>query len=137
MNNAEIFSQTFGIYATEMWAMPESEFLSWLNSLHDVNATNITDTISRQDALRFTNPEDWGTPDERWMPESEYGRYIQSLPSAERTGQWIEDKYGNILCSECNWSAPKVMVGCLADRHLDYEKSDYCWHCGARMVSEE
>lgn len=32
MNNAEKFLKTFGIYATEMWAMSESNFLEWLNS---------------------------------------------------------------------------------------------------------
>ena len=36
MNNAEMFMQTFGIYATELWAMPEKEFLKWLNSAHPV-----------------------------------------------------------------------------------------------------
>lgn len=29
-NNAEKFKQIFGIYATELWAMPEEEFLKWL-----------------------------------------------------------------------------------------------------------
>ena len=32
MTNAEKFKQTFGIYATELWAMPEKEFLAWLNA---------------------------------------------------------------------------------------------------------
>lgn len=32
MNNAEKFKQTFGLYATEMWSMPESNFLVWLNA---------------------------------------------------------------------------------------------------------
>ena len=30
--NAEIFKQTFGFYATEVWSMSEREFLEWLNS---------------------------------------------------------------------------------------------------------
>lgn len=29
--NAEIFKQTFGIYATELWSMKEADFLKWLN----------------------------------------------------------------------------------------------------------
>lgn len=29
---AEIFKQTFGIYATEVWAMSEAEFLDWINA---------------------------------------------------------------------------------------------------------
>lgn len=32
MNNAELFEKIFGIYATELWAMPESKFLKWLNA---------------------------------------------------------------------------------------------------------
>lgn len=31
MNNAELFEKIFGIYATELWAMPEDRFLKWLN----------------------------------------------------------------------------------------------------------
>ena len=32
MNNAEKFKQLFGIYATELWAIPEEKFLEWLNA---------------------------------------------------------------------------------------------------------
>ena len=32
MTNADLFKDIFGIYATELWAMPEPEFLEWLNS---------------------------------------------------------------------------------------------------------
>lgn len=32
MTNAEKFKQFFGIYATELWAMPEEKFLEWLNA---------------------------------------------------------------------------------------------------------
>ena len=32
MNNAELFEAIFGIYATELWAMEEPEFLQWLNA---------------------------------------------------------------------------------------------------------
>ena len=32
MTNAEKFKQIFGIYATELWAMPEEKFLEWLNA---------------------------------------------------------------------------------------------------------
>ena len=33
--NAEIFQQTFGIYATELWSMKEADFLKWLNAEQD------------------------------------------------------------------------------------------------------
>jgi len=32
MTNAEKFKHLFGIYATELWAMPENDFLEWLNA---------------------------------------------------------------------------------------------------------
>jgi ribosomal protein L40E len=32
MTNADKFKQTFRLYATELWAKPESEFLTWLNA---------------------------------------------------------------------------------------------------------
>lgn len=32
MTNAGKFKQLFGIYATELWAMPEEKFLEWLNA---------------------------------------------------------------------------------------------------------
>ena len=32
MTNADKFKSLFGIYATELWAMPEKDFLEWLNS---------------------------------------------------------------------------------------------------------
>lgn len=33
MTNRELFKKTFGIYATELWAMEEEEFLNWCNDL--------------------------------------------------------------------------------------------------------
>ena len=35
MNNAEKFKYVFGLYATELWAMSEESFLSWLNSEYE------------------------------------------------------------------------------------------------------
>lgn len=29
--NADLFKQTFGMYATELWSMKEADFLKWLN----------------------------------------------------------------------------------------------------------
>lgn len=31
MKNADLFKDTFGMYATEIWSMSEKEFLIWLN----------------------------------------------------------------------------------------------------------
>jgi len=32
MTNAEAFRYDFGIFATELWAMTEAQFLEWLNA---------------------------------------------------------------------------------------------------------
>ena len=32
MTVADRFKQVFGVYATEIWALPEADFLKWLNS---------------------------------------------------------------------------------------------------------
>lgn len=32
MTNAELFKQTFGRYATDVWSLPENKFLEWLNA---------------------------------------------------------------------------------------------------------
>ena len=79
---------------------------------------------------------------QRWEEAEEYQRIIDrfmafaSAQPERNTGEWITDTYGNIMCSECGWCAPQIMTGCLANRHLEYEKSAYCWHCGAYMEGE-
>lgn len=65
---------------------------------------------------------------------------LTQLPSAQperKKGKWIINEYGAVVCSECKWNAPRIMTGCLANRHLDYDKSDYCWHCGADMRGDQ
>ena len=57
MTNADKFKNIFGLYATELWSMPEKDFLKWLNSeaMNCSEIPNNSDLISRQaaiDALR-------------------------------------------------------------------------------------
>jgi len=91
------------------------------------------DLIRRQDVLHELDGCDYELKDwQRWKLKT----MVRDIPSAEperKTGEWITDAYGNVMCSECGWCAPKIMKGCLANRHLDYEKSEFCWHCGAYM----
>lgn len=53
MTNADKFKSLFGLYATELWAMPEKDFLKWLNSeaMNCSEFPNNSDTISRQAAI--------------------------------------------------------------------------------------
>ena len=67
MTNADKFKSLFGIYATELWAMSEKEFLEWLNSEVD-NCSEI--------------PNNW-IPVSKRLPE-EAGAYICTCIDAGR-----------------------------------------------------
>lgn len=62
MNNAEKFKQIFGLYATELWSMPESDFLEWLN--RDVETTQIDHTadVSKKASISCAHENDVGRP---------------------------------------------------------------------------
>lgn len=55
MTNADKFKNIFGLYATELWSMPEKDFLKWLNS-EVMNCSEI--------------PNDWIPVSER-LPETD------------------------------------------------------------------
>ena len=78
----------------------------------------------------------WGTD-----PTDEEIEYIiDNLPAVDATpirhGKWVVNKWGALVCSECNWCAPVVEIGCVFPRHKEYDRSEYCWHCGAKMDGE-
>lgn len=65
---------------------------------------------------------------------------IDNLPTvveSVRHGKWIVNKWGALVCSECNWCAPTIETGSLVSRRKEYDKSKYCWNCGAKMDGEE
>ena len=70
MNNAEKFRDVFGFYATELWAMPEKDFLKWLND-------------------EYEEEKDWANTD--------LGKFTASCPdeiSVEAWGGWIGKNTG-------------------------------------------
>ena len=77
----------------------------------------MSDLISRQDAIDALS--------EDVMGGLNYGRILQSLPSADRlTGEWKQISLAKIYeCSECG---RMVMTG-------DIEAYKFCHSCGARM----
>ena len=84
MTNAERFKSIFGIYATELWAMSEPEFLEWLNveneptQTNDANVLNALDCVERQAAL---DALEW-----KWAGKAAIDA-IKELPSA--SPRWI------------------------------------------------
>lgn len=69
MINADIFKAVFGMYATELWAMPEKDFLAWLNSPTEMTGTSgkdifvgTNDLVSRQYLLTEYDRQHVGPP---------------------------------------------------------------------------
>ena len=89
MNNAKRFHDVFGIYATELWAMPEKEFLEWLNAKADLSTV-------RDESFRINKAYDDGCKtgyeqarfdyEQKWIPVTErlpeedfwYGSEVQT-----------------------------------------------------------
>ncbi len=79
----------------------------------------MTDLISRQDAIDAIEHDMWDLIEMQSAID-----IINKLPSAQRKGRWILHQDSRTWeCSECH----KYQV----------IHSDYCMHCGARMVRGE
>ena len=63
--------------------------------------------IDREAWKKYLNEEDFGTPDERWRPESEFAQMIEAIPTADvvevvrckECKYWVEEKEFGMLCS--------------------------------------
>ena len=86
--------------------------------------------IDAERLKQILKPIEWGTPDERWIPEHEIGAMLDYFPAADvvevRHGRWEYkeehkgSKYGYYYCSICgmaSWAS----------------NSPYCPNCGAKM----
>ena len=103
MTNAELFEQTFGRYATEVWALPEDEFLEWLNADVHREAFDMAikaleqqpcgDCISRAEAIRIASG---------YCAPQNIAKELRELPSVTpqpKTGRWLDKEVGlPILC---------------------------------------
>ena len=76
---------------------------------------------------QYLKPSEWGTPDERWIPEHEIGAMLDYFPAADvaevRHGRWIEASAEDpcyYRCAECGW--------------LSDDEYHYCPNCGAKMT---
>lgn len=96
MINADKFEQIFGIYATELWAKSEKEFLEWLNS----EAQEVKDIIYREDAIKSMANAIWHYPNELYTGLNSYEMCealakdgLMRLPSAEPDSEWRKKHY--------------------------------------------
>ena len=64
-------------------------------------------------------------------------KLVASQPTADVVevvhGEWKTIPEDIIACSRCGMSAPKIMGGCLMNRHLEQIKTNYCPNCGVDM----
>ena len=116
MINAEKFKEIFGCYATEIWSMPENEFLDWLNSEYQYLAEpkKMSNLISKMEQIVDI---------------------IENLPSAER-----DIPVKPIETTDRAWGIPKKQAVCpKCDYYLghiafldDYKgkRITYCETCG-------
>lgn len=84
MTNADKFKSLFGLYATELWSMPEKDFLKWLNSeaMNCSEIPNSSDTISRKQAIDYIKTQR-GRPFIGITLEEAIIMMIEEVPSAE------------------------------------------------------
>ena len=141
MSNAEMFNKVFGIYATELWAKPEKEFLEWLNAETATTVCislppvlNSDDYISRQAAIMAVlfgplgSTTIYGRTEQGMAAQKETMQAIRMLPSADvqpvRHGRWEYVDYGGFG----NWHCTACRNICICNG--DY---DFCPNCGAKM----
>ena len=85
------------------------------------------DLISRQSAIAHAiSGRTRELEGEKWIRVSEVRESLQTIPSAERHGRWMQDGTGyRATCSICKENT---------DRGWIYH---YCPNCGSLMVTEE
>ena len=98
----------------------------------------MNDLISRQAAIDTT----WEDPSytDPLNVLSEVRDRIKALPSAQperKKGSWNVIQGDIVICSECGMCAPKTMTGCLLNRHLEPNRTNFCPNCGADMRKRE
>ena len=135
MTNADKFKGIFGMYATELWAKPEKEFLEWLNA--DVPNLDDGGTISRQAAIEALDGEITVTGRANAEAVRGYANLvcdrIKRLPSAqpERT------------CVNCGRTANNGgwyadgRTRCPIEEHYALPKDGYCHLWEKRNVTDD
>lgn len=84
--------------------------------------------VDAEKAEKWLHREDWGTPDERWRPEQEFGGMLDALP-AEDVAPVVHAYWHNGVCSSCGAGGNAIFIN--GELVLLHEK--YCPNCGAKM----
>lgn len=99
-----------------------------------ISRLDVLEEINRIGAKAFTDYADY----------SNFFDFVSELPKSEErpTGEWVEDNYAGIHCSECDYTPSKdVVIKLYADgsreRRGNYNLTPYCPICGAYMKGKE
>ena len=142
MTNADKFKNIFELYATELWSMPEKDFLKWLNSeaMNCSEIPNNSDTISRQAAIDVIDAVFPVDP-----MKSEYAQgiacgaalaktYVEQLPSEQP--ERMKGKWERHYCEDGNpdgWRCDN----CDEWYYFGQTLPNFCPNCGADMRGEQ
>ena len=105
MKNADKFKAVFGLYATELWSMPEGEFLKWLNSESTETEQRIIDRF-----MTFASAQ----------PE-------------RKTGKWEFIGDNMFKCTSCGVVYTTNQLNSLRNYDADPYAPKFCPSCGADM----
>lgn len=150
MTNADKFKNLFGIYATELWSMPEKDFLKWLNSevMNCSEIPNNSGTISRQAALdAIERIFDRCEEIEAHLPEGDPDRtgykmypdyvtvwkYLHQVPSAQSERTCVN--CGRTI-NNGGWYADG-RTRCPIEEHYALPKDGYCHLWEKRNVTDD
>ena len=153
MTNAEKFRKIFKKFATEVWAFPEKDFLTWLNAEYKEPTTknNVgVDAISRIETIDYLCKH---CPDDgECFKDCDEIKHLRELPSVTpqepKTGHWVFAQRGkcvDVKCSECKNVRVKDYAYNYTVEHILANKENivellaegdmqYCPYCGAKMV---
>lgn len=104
---------------------------------------DMSDIISRE-ALRqamyhkaFETDTDWQRWDSGcWIRYKMFERVLESMPSAQKTGRWVDDKIAFYRqCSECGANVRANLYEVFLD--CDIRGLHYCPNCGAKMGGDD
>ena len=108
----------------ECWS--ESEFMAMDMAIKALSQEPCDNAVSRKAVLEqiFYSTDNDGDV----VLGSTLRRRIENLPFVtQKSGKWIEDEYGNVICSGCKRFR----------RDCRYGHTNYCNHCGAKMVEPQ
>ena len=139
MTNADKFKNIFGLYATELWSMPEKDFLKWLNSeaMNCSEFPNNSDTISRQAAIDIVVFECG-----EWIGlAKEISKQLKQLPPAQpehKKGKWIKKMRVTETEKYISYD-PEWYCACCGTKYDPWmaEIVNFCYVCGADMRGEQ